>query len=38
MLLPLILLAAATVYFGIETEWTAGIASATAEGLLRGLR
>ena len=38
MLLPLILLAAATVYFGIETQWTAGIANSTAEGLLRGLR
>ena len=38
MLLPLVLLAAATIYFGIDTEWTAGIASTTAKALLGGLR
>jgi multicomponent Na+:H+ antiporter subunit D len=38
MLLPLIVLAAATVYFGFETEWTAGVASKVATGLLGGLR
>ena len=26
MLLPLVVLAAATIYFGFDTEWTAGIA------------
>ncbi len=30
MLLPLILLAAATIYFGFDTEWTAGIADTAA--------
>ena len=38
MLLPLIVLAAATVYFGFDTEWTAGIASTAAKALLGGLR
>jgi multicomponent Na+:H+ antiporter subunit D len=38
MLLPLVLLAAATVYFGFDTQWTAGIASTTAKGLLESLR
>jgi len=38
MLLPLIVLAAATIYFGIDTEWTAGIASTAAKALLGGLR
>ena len=38
MLLPLIVLAAATIYFGIDTEWTAGIAGTTARALLGGLR
>jgi multicomponent Na+:H+ antiporter subunit D len=38
MLLPLMLLAAATIYFGFDTEWTAGIASTAAKGLLGGLR
>lgn len=38
MLAPLVLLAAATIYFGFDTEWTAGIASTTAKGLLGGLR
>jgi multicomponent Na+:H+ antiporter subunit D len=38
MLLPLIVLAAATVYFGFDTEWTAGIAGTAAKALLGGLR
>ena len=38
MLLPLILLAAATIYFGFDTEWTAGIANTAAKSLLGGLR
>ena len=38
MLLPLLVLVAATIYFGIDTEWTAGIASTTAKALLGGLR
>ncbi len=38
MLLPIIVLAAATVYFGIDTQWTAGIASNAAKMLLGGLR
>ena len=38
MLLPLIVLAAATIYFGIDTEWTAGIANTAAKALLGGLR
>ena len=38
MLLPLMVLAAATVYFGLDTEWTAGIASTAAKSLLGGLR
>ena len=38
MLLPVIALAAATIYFGFNTEWTAGIASTTVKGLLGGLR
>jgi multicomponent Na+:H+ antiporter subunit D len=38
MLLPLVLLAAATVYFGFDTQWTAGIANTAAKGLLEGLR
>jgi multicomponent Na+:H+ antiporter subunit D len=37
MLLPLIVLAAATVYFGIDTEWTAGVAGTVAKALLGGL-
>jgi multicomponent Na+:H+ antiporter subunit D len=36
MLLPILILAAGTVYFGIDTEWTAGIASAAAKALLGG--
>jgi multicomponent Na+:H+ antiporter subunit D len=38
MLLPLVLLAAATIYFGFDTEWTAGIAGTAAKGLLGALR
>jgi multicomponent Na+:H+ antiporter subunit D len=38
MLLPLVLLAGATIYFGIDTEWTAGIAATASEALLVGLR
>jgi multicomponent Na+:H+ antiporter subunit D len=38
MLLPLLILAAATVYFGIDTRLTAGIAGRAAEFLLGGLR
>lgn len=38
MLLPLIVLAAATIYAGLDTEWTAGIASTAARNLLGALR
>ena len=38
MLLPLLVLAAATIYFGIDTEWSAGIAARATEVLLGGLR
>jgi multicomponent Na+:H+ antiporter subunit D len=38
MLLPLLVLAAATIYFGVDTEWTAGIAGTAAKALLGGLR
>jgi multicomponent Na+:H+ antiporter subunit D len=38
MLLPIIAMAAATIYFGFATEWTAGIASTITKGLLGGLR
>ncbi len=38
MLLPLIAFAAATLYFGVFTEWSAGIAAAIATTLLAGLR
>ena len=34
----IIVLAAATIYFGIDTEWTAGIAASVAKSLLGGLR
>ncbi len=37
MLLPLIVLAAATVYFGIDTQWSAGVAATAAKSLLAGL-
>jgi multicomponent Na+:H+ antiporter subunit D len=38
MLVPLIVLAAATVYFGIDTTWTAGIAGSAVSVLLGALR
>lgn len=38
MLLPLLLLAAATIYLGFDTRLTAGIASDVAEALLGGLK
>ncbi|MDQ8726512.1 monovalent cation/H+ antiporter subunit D family protein [Bradyrhizobium sp. LHD-71] len=38
MLLPLLVLALATIYFGIDTEWTAGMASTVAKALLGGVR
>jgi multicomponent Na+:H+ antiporter subunit D len=38
MLLPLIVLAAATIYFGIDTDWTAGVAASAAKMLIGGLR
>jgi multicomponent Na+:H+ antiporter subunit D len=38
MLLPLIVLAAATIYFGIDTEWTVGVAATAAKTLLGALR
>jgi multicomponent Na+:H+ antiporter subunit D len=38
MLLPLIVLALTTIYFGFDTEWTAGIAGTAAKSLLGGLR
>jgi multicomponent Na+:H+ antiporter subunit D len=36
LLLPLLALAAATIYFGINTEWTVGIADTVARALLGG--
>jgi multicomponent Na+:H+ antiporter subunit D len=38
MLLPIMALAAATIYFGIDTEWTASIAGETAKALIGALR
>jgi|CXWL01.1.fsa_nt_gi multicomponent Na+:H+ antiporter subunit D len=38
MLVPLVVLSLATIYFGIDTEWTAGIASVASTILLGGLR
>jgi multicomponent Na+:H+ antiporter subunit D len=38
ILLPLMALTAATVYFGFDTEWTAGIGGTVAGSLLGGLR
>jgi multicomponent Na+:H+ antiporter subunit D len=37
MLLPIVVLAAAVIYFGIDTRLSAGIASLTAQGLVEGL-
>lgn len=36
MLLPIVILGLATIYFGFETEWTVGIASKAAQALLGG--
>jgi multicomponent Na+:H+ antiporter subunit D len=38
MLIPLLLLAVATVWFGIDTRWSAEIASSIAQTLLGGLK
>ncbi|MGI9423628.1 MAG: monovalent cation/H+ antiporter subunit D family protein [Hyphomicrobiaceae bacterium] len=38
MLLPILLLAAATIYFGFETTWTGDVAGRAAEQLLGGLK
>lgn len=38
MLIPLLVLAAATVWFGIDTRWTAGVAGKAAEMLVGGLK
>jgi multicomponent Na+:H+ antiporter subunit D len=38
MLLPIVVLAAATVYFGFDTRLTAGLAATAAEGLIGSLR
>ena len=38
MLAPIILLAAATIYFGLETSWTGDVAGKAAEQLLEGLK
>ena len=38
MLLPILVLAAATIYFGFDTEWTAKVAASAAKMLLGGLK
>jgi multicomponent Na+:H+ antiporter subunit D len=38
MMLPILVLTVATVYFGFDTRWTAGVAGTAADALLRGLR
>jgi multicomponent Na+:H+ antiporter subunit D len=38
MLLPLVVLGAATIYFGFDTAWTAGIAGTAAQVLVGGVR
>ncbi len=38
MLLPIVILAAATIYFGINAEWTVGVAGSTAKMLLGEMR
>jgi len=38
MLIPIIAMAAATIWFGFDTDWTVGVASTTAKTLLGGLR
>jgi multicomponent Na+:H+ antiporter subunit D len=37
MLAPLVVLAAATVYFGLDTRYTAGLAGMASEALLEGM-
>jgi multicomponent Na+:H+ antiporter subunit D len=38
MLAPIVILALATIYFGFDTEWTAGIAAKASASLLGGMR
>jgi multicomponent Na+:H+ antiporter subunit D len=38
MLMPIMVLAAATIWLGIDTQWSVGIADATAKALLGGLK
>jgi multicomponent Na+:H+ antiporter subunit D len=38
MLVPILILALASVYFGIDTELSAGVASRVAEALIGGLK
>ena len=38
MLLPLLVLAGATIYLGLDTRWSAGIAATATQALLGGLR
>jgi multicomponent Na+:H+ antiporter subunit D len=38
MMIPMLVMAAATVYFGLDTEWTAGVAGTAAKALLGGAR
>ena len=38
MLIPILVLAAATIYFGVETSWTGDVAGKAAEQLLGGLK
>jgi len=38
MLVPIIILAVATLYFGVETSWTGNVAGQAAEQLLEGLK
>jgi multicomponent Na+:H+ antiporter subunit D len=38
MLVPIVLLAVTTIWFGIDTQWTAGIAGKAATMLVGGLK
>ena len=38
MLIPILILAAATIWFGFDTQWTVGIAQAAAQFLIGGVR
>ena len=38
MAIPMIILAGATIYFGLDTSWSAGIADRAAQILIGGLR